>query len=160
MQAVADRLTFASTELSRRGVRCPDQWIQAMLGHVRHLIERNATPIEVYPTLWIAEWQSLFQYMDQQQSQQPVDWNCEDPNEVVSRPPWVWHRDLFEPDRRLEEHDLKTTPPEQTATDQFLCRRCHKRECVYYSAQIRSADEGMTLFVTCVNPKCGYRWRQ
>ena len=44
------------------------------------------------------------------------------------------------------------------ATDQFLCMRCHKRECTYYEMQTRSADEPMTIFITCLN--CGKHWRQ
>lgn len=44
------------------------------------------------------------------------------------------------------------------ATDRFLCSRCHKRECTYYEMQTRSADEPMTIFITCLN--CGKHWRQ
>ena len=44
------------------------------------------------------------------------------------------------------------------ATDQFLCTKCHKRECTYYELQTRSADEPMTIFITCLN--CGKKWRQ
>jgi len=44
------------------------------------------------------------------------------------------------------------------ATDQFLCKRCFKRECTYYEMQTRSADEPMTIFITCLN--CGKHWRQ
>jgi transcription elongation factor S-II len=44
------------------------------------------------------------------------------------------------------------------ATDQFLCKRCKKRECEFYERQTRSADEPMTVFITCLN--CGNRWRQ
>jgi DNA-directed RNA polymerase subunit M/transcription elongation factor TFIIS len=44
------------------------------------------------------------------------------------------------------------------ATDIFQCNRCHKRECTYYEMQTRSADEPMTIFITCLN--CGKHWRQ
>ena len=44
------------------------------------------------------------------------------------------------------------------ATDQYKCRRCCKSECTYYEMQTRSADEPMTIFITCIN--CGKRWRQ
>jgi len=43
------------------------------------------------------------------------------------------------------------------ATDQFKCTRCKQRKCTYYELQTRSADEPMTIFVTCLN--CGKRWR-
>ena len=44
------------------------------------------------------------------------------------------------------------------ATDRFLCKRCLKRECTYYEMQTRSADEPMTIFITCIS--CGKHWRQ
>jgi DNA-directed RNA polymerase subunit M/transcription elongation factor TFIIS len=45
-----------------------------------------------------------------------------------------------------------------SATDKFKCHRCGKRECTYYEMQTRSADEPMTIFISCLN--CGKRWRQ
>lgn len=47
---------------------------------------------------------------------------------------------------------------QEAMTDQFKCSRCKSRKCTYYEMQTRSADEGMTLFVTCLN--CGKRWKQ
>jgi transcription elongation factor S-II len=43
------------------------------------------------------------------------------------------------------------------STDEFKCSRCKQRKCTYYELQTRSADEPMTVFVTCLN--CGKRWR-
>lgn len=45
----------------------------------------------------------------------------------------------------------------EAMTDQFKCKKCHKRECVYYEQQMRSCDEPMSLFITCLT--CGHRWR-
>ncbi len=45
-------------------------------------------------------------------------------------------------------------------TDQFKCGRCGGRECTYYELQTRSADEPMTIFITCLNKDCGKKWRQ
>ena len=45
----------------------------------------------------------------------------------------------------------------QAMTNQFKCGKCKKRECIYQELQLRSADEPMTLFITCLN--CGNRWR-
>lgn len=42
-------------------------------------------------------------------------------------------------------------------TDEFKCGKCKKRECVYQELQVRSADEPMTLFITCLN--CGHKWK-
>ena len=43
-------------------------------------------------------------------------------------------------------------------TDMFKCGRCKQRKCTYYELQTRSADEGMTTFITCL--VCGNRWKQ
>ena len=42
-------------------------------------------------------------------------------------------------------------------TDQYKCGRCGNRKCTYYELQIRSADEPMTIFITCTN--CGNQWK-
>lgn len=44
-------------------------------------------------------------------------------------------------------------------THEFKCGKCKhpKRECIYQELQVRSADEPMTLFITCLN--CGHKWK-
>jgi len=42
-------------------------------------------------------------------------------------------------------------------TDMFKCHKCGQKECTYTSAQIRSADEPETIFVTCL--VCSNNWR-
>lgn len=42
-------------------------------------------------------------------------------------------------------------------TSEFKCGKCKKRECIYQEVQVRSADEPMTLFITCLN--CGNKWK-
>jgi transcription elongation factor S-II len=44
-----------------------------------------------------------------------------------------------------------------TTTGLFRCGKCKQNKTTYYQLQIRSADEGLTTFVTCVN--CNNRWR-
>jgi transcription elongation factor S-II len=46
----------------------------------------------------------------------------------------------------------------EAMTDQFKCGRCKSRKCTYYELQTRSADEAMTIFITCLT--CGNRWKQ
>lgn len=46
----------------------------------------------------------------------------------------------------------------KASTDSYTCRRCKKNECTYYQQQTRSADEPMTIFISCIN--CGNRWKQ
>jgi DNA-directed RNA polymerase subunit M/transcription elongation factor TFIIS len=43
------------------------------------------------------------------------------------------------------------------ATDTFTCRKCKGKNCTYYLQQVRSSDEPMTVFVTCID--CGQRWK-
>lgn len=42
-------------------------------------------------------------------------------------------------------------------TDAYTCHKCHQKECTTVRLQIRSADEAMTTFVSCMN--CGNMWR-
>ena len=65
-------------------------------------------------------------------------------------------RDRIEHQKDIEKRQLEGN--KSLATDQFLCSRCHKRECTYYEMQTRSADEPMTIFINCLN--CGKNWRQ
>lgn len=43
------------------------------------------------------------------------------------------------------------------STDTFTCRKCKGNQCTYYQMQTRSADEPMTLYISCV--LCGNRWK-
>lgn len=45
----------------------------------------------------------------------------------------------------------------EASTDTFTCRKCKSKKCSYYSQQIRSSDEPMTIFVCCLD--CGARWK-
>jgi transcription elongation factor S-II len=39
----------------------------------------------------------------------------------------------------------------EASTDLFTCRKCKSKKCTYYQLQLRSADEPMTTFVTCLD---------
>lgn len=56
---------------------------------------------------------------------------------------------------KRDEHVFEEKPAAMTT--QFKCGKCKKRECIYQELQLRSADEPMTLFITCLN--CGNRWK-
>ena len=45
----------------------------------------------------------------------------------------------------------------EATTDTFTCRNCKSKRCHDMQLQTRSADEPMTIFVTCLD--CGKRWR-
>ena len=58
----------------------------------------------------------------------------------------------FRRDKRIQEGNLAM------ATDRFRCSQCKKKLCSYYELQTRSADEPMTIFISCLN--CGKHWKQ
>jgi hypothetical protein len=58
----------------------------------------------------------------------------------------------FRRDKRVLEGNLAM------ATDRFRCSQCKKKMCSYYELQTRSADEPMTIFISCLN--CGKHWKQ
>lgn len=53
------------------------------------------------------------------------------------------------------ENDLKEL---KIATNMFICPSCGKNKCIYVEKQTRSADEGATLFITCL--KCNHKWKE
>lgn len=60
-------------------------------------------------------------------------------------------------DRKIQKDEYVYNEKPAAMTDQFRCARCKKRECVYQELQLRSCDEPVSLFITCLN--CGNRWR-
>lgn len=62
---------------------------------------------------------------------------------------------IIDKKQKKEEHIYEERPA--AMTDLFKCGKCKKRECSYQELQLRSCDEPMTLFITCLN--CGNRWR-
>ena len=61
-------------------------------------------------------------------------------------------------DERNKRYKLMWEDKQEAMTDQFKCGRCKQRKCTYYELQTRSADEGMTTFITCLT--CGNFWKQ
>ena len=45
----------------------------------------------------------------------------------------------------------------EACTDTFTCRKCKSKKCSFYQMQTRSADESMTVYVSCLD--CGCRWK-
>jgi len=67
-----------------------------------------------------------------------------------------WH-DLIEKKKILDANRFNNTSTEASTT-LFTCSRCKSNKCTFYSLQIRSCDEGETIFVSCTN--CGKRWKK
>jgi transcription elongation factor S-II len=61
-------------------------------------------------------------------------------------------------DEKFKRDKLLYEYQPEAMTDQFKCSRCKERKCSYYELQTRSADESMTIFITCIC--CGNRWKQ
>lgn len=64
-------------------------------------------------------------------------------------------KNVLDDKMKRDEHVFEEKPAAMTT--QFKCGKCKKRECIYQELQLRSADEPMTLFITCLN--CGTRWK-
>lgn len=60
-------------------------------------------------------------------------------------------------DQKCKRDASKFNTDIQASTDVYQCKRCKSRKCVYSEQQIRSADESMTVFVTCLD--CGKQWK-
>lgn len=60
-------------------------------------------------------------------------------------------------DEKYRRDKILYETKKEAMTDQFKCGKCHSRETCYFEMQTRSADEPMTIFITCLN--CGKRWK-
>lgn len=70
---------------------------------------------------------------------------------------WKEHTDKQNREKVLLNDEAKFDETEQLSNKGLTCNRCHSRLIAINQQQIRSADEGMTVFCTC--KKCGMRWK-
>ena len=63
--------------------------------------------------------------------------------------------DILDAKMKKDMHVFEAKPV--AMTDEFKCGKCKNKSCVYQELQVRSADEPMTLFITCLN--CGHKWK-
>jgi transcription elongation factor S-II len=56
---------------------------------------------------------------------------------------------------KLERKEVDYTPTAFVTL--YRCDKCGKSKTTVHELQTRSADEPMTLFITCFN--CNHRWR-
>jgi DNA-directed RNA polymerase subunit M/transcription elongation factor TFIIS len=45
----------------------------------------------------------------------------------------------------------------EAMTDRYTCRKCKSKRCTYIQLQVRSSDEGITTYLTCLD--CGQRMK-
>ena len=70
--------------------------------------------------------------------------------------------ELWKPiiDENIRKEEIMKACENQASTTKFQCpnRNCRARKAIYTEVQTRSADEPMTIFITCL--VCGKRWKQ
>lgn len=74
-------------------------------------------------------------------------------HQEVSPEKWA---SLLDKKTKREQNMFKSNV--QASTDSYTCRRCKSKECTFYQMQTRSADEPMTIFISCIT--CGNQWKQ
>ena len=63
--------------------------------------------------------------------------------------------DMIETKTKRDKNKFETNI--SASTDVFTCRKCKGNQCTYYQMQTRSADEPMSIYVSCIF--CGNRWK-
>jgi DNA-directed RNA polymerase subunit M/transcription elongation factor TFIIS len=134
-------------EANTRHVTC--HWKNTLFVHiyqtkVRHILGNIIPSTYVQNTKLLSELRS---------GKYTLDTLCSADTYTICNERW---RDFIHRRGQREKRQLEGN--KAMATDQFYCGQCHKRECTYYEMQTRSADEPMTIFITCLN--CGKHWRQ
>lgn len=81
------------------------------------------------------------------------------PHEIAEFRPENMYPELWKDiiDRELMRTKAAYEPQATAMTDRYTCGKCKKNRCSYYELQTRSADEPMTMFITCLH--CGHRWK-
>jgi len=80
-----------------------------------------------------------------------------DPSNIVNMSPYDIFPEKWELIIKRQENTIIEKEREKAYTDQFKCHKCKQKKCTYYQMQTRSADEPMTVFITCVN--CKNKWK-
>jgi DNA-directed RNA polymerase subunit M/transcription elongation factor TFIIS len=81
-----------------------------------------------------------------------------DADTLVNLSPEDMHRERWQSLVDKKKHDLEVSvkDPEATTT-LYWCSRCGRNKCTFFQRQDRSADEAMTIHVTCCY--CGRKWK-
>lgn len=71
-----------------------------------------------------------------------------------------WNHPTFDNHKRQiqEEEDFIENPYTNVEEGVIQCSKCGSKRTFSYQKQVRSSDEGFSLFVNCVN--CNASWRE
>ena len=61
-------------------------------------------------------------------------------------------------EKKMKRDASKYNTKIEASTDMFTCKKCKSKKCTYYELQTRSADEPMTIFVSCLD--CGAHFKK
>jgi transcription elongation factor S-II len=89
-----------------------------------------------------------------------IDSGAEKPRNIASCSSQFLHPEVWKPlvsEKTVRDQRTHSGSRVKANTTALSCGRCKSRECYFYELQTRSADEPMTVFVTCLD--CGHRWR-
>jgi len=121
---------------------------------IRKIIKKWNNPFFV--ELYVSKFKTLLSNIDSEHVQELIRI---DPHKISHMThqelnPTIW-KSLIEKQQKIAESML--TKKLTANTTSFKCYRCESKNCSYYQMQIRSADEPMTSFVTCID--CDNNWR-
>ena len=69
----------------------------------------------------------------------------------------MWNRPIFSKVRNsMKEQDNFLANPYEIEEGVLQCGKCKSNRTLSYAKQVRSADEGTTIFAECI--ECGNRW--
>ncbi len=69
--------------------------------------------------------------------------------------PLLYSKRAAEAEKAIHDEYVKTRPKPRGIGDLYVCPDCGEEEFTIYEVKTRAADEGMTVYITCVS--CGYR---
>ena len=120
----------------------------------RKIIKKWTNPFFV--EIYISKFKTLLANLNTDYAKELIE---QDPTKIA----YMTHQDfnpekwktIIEKQQKIAESMLTNKLTANTTS--FKCYKCDSKNCSYYQMQIRSADEPMTSFVTCID--CENHWR-